>query len=517
MPRVIAGPGIPFGDYRLIALLGQGGMARVYRAVFDGKMGFEKTVALKLLPPKLTTEPKIIQALINEARLGGRLKHRNIVEAYAFDEVDGTWFMALEYVDGWPLDALLTTCRNQHQWFPPSVAYEVVEAVLRALHYAHGLVDEDGAPVGLVHRDIKPGNVMISRDAEVKLMDFGIAKAQTNLFQTTAVDSTKGTPAYMSPEQVRALPLDGRSDLFSVGALLHELLTLQVAFSGENLAAIVQAILESDPAGPAGQVEPRCPPFVPFVVRLLSRIPEGRFPTAEATLQALATLKPELPPGPTLEQWLAEMAPVLPAARADGDFGASGPPVLLSPTLPSTHTGGDVGASGQPVTTGRGGPPSDPVAVPPPSTTPAPAAAPRMPRAVLALGLLVALLFGALVATVATRSSEPELVLPAGVTRADLLALSQARLLSLSDEATVQQAQAYVDRGRAVVVKEQDRVVTGEFPNGTATRFPPGVRLEHSECSCDAEGVCIHRVITVLSYQAQHVHGESAHPAGEGH
>ena len=98
--------------------------------------------------------------------------------------------------------------------------------------------------------------------------------------------------------------------------------------------------------------------------------------------------------------------------------------------------------------------------------------------------------------------------------RADLLALSQARLLSLSDEATVRQAQAYVDRGRAVVVQEQDGVVTGEFPNGTATRFPPGVRLEHSECSCDAEGVCIHRVITVLSYQAQHVHGESAHPPG---
>ena len=322
-------------------------MARVYKAVLGGQMGFKKNVALKRIPRSLTKNEKIIRALINEARLGGRLHHKNIVETYEFDDVGGHWYMALEFVDGWPLDVLLAACRENRHWMPTSVAVEIFECTLRGVAYAHDLADEDGTPLNLVHRDLKPGNVMISRSGDVKVMDFGIAKAESNLYKTTDAGSTKGTPVYMSPEQVRAEDLDKRSDLFSLGSMLHELVTLQVPFQGANLGAIVAGILETDLTQPLERVERRCAPLVGVVAKLMAKKPDDRYPDAQGVLKALREVRSTLPPGPTLADWLTDIDHELPKGVSNGDFGDDGPPPAITGEKAADTTGGGEGPPSQ--------------------------------------------------------------------------------------------------------------------------------------------------------------------------
>lgn len=477
---------IAFGRYRLLALLGEGGMACVYRARLDGKMGFQKEVALKRLPQAVTKDHKTTRALINEARLGGRLRHANIVETYELDEVSGHWYMALELVDGWPLDVVLQACRAGGRWLPLSVAAEVFDAMLDALDCAHDLRDADGSMVDLVHRDLKPGNVMVGRSGCVKLMDFGVAKAATNLFQTTAVDSTKGTPAYMSPEQVRASPLDRRSDLFSLGSILHELVTLEVPFQGDNLGAIVGKIMEADLEEPLARIRRRCPPAVGVATRLLAKTPEERYPDAAAVRRDFVAVRAALPPGPTLSQWLTEVSAALPAPRLDGDFGVAGPPAPVPlPGAPAARPAIAIKAEIKP-------PPPRPLA-PPTAGSP--------PRLLIALGLVIAGLLGALVVAVVLPIVTPPPVVSAEGLRADLLTLDEASLVLLTNSILVKQAARYVDQGKPLHLKETEGTVTASFPNGTVTSLAPGLKLEHTDCTCDAEGVCLHRVVAVLAYQ----------------
>jgi len=322
---------VPFGRYKLLNLLGEGGMAKVYRALLSGPMGFEKEVALKRLDAKVTADERVVKALINEARLGGQLKHKNIVEIYEFNHVDGHYFMAMEYVDGWTLEALIRRCRNHREYLPASVVYEVVTNICRGLEYAHGLEDKSGRALNLVHRDLKPGNVMISREGDVKLMDFGIAKADSNLYKTTAADVTKGTPVYMSPEQVTGAALDQRSDLFSLGSILVELITNEIPFSADNLLAIMHAVLNADISAPLEKVELRMPAFAPVLGSCMAKEREERFDSASALTRALRKLRRELEPGPTLLEWLEDNMSELPEATTTGEFGPGGAPRPVAP------------------------------------------------------------------------------------------------------------------------------------------------------------------------------------------
>ncbi len=318
---------VPFGRYRLLNLLGEGGMAKVFRAILSGPLGFEKEVAVKRIDSKLTEDERVVKALINEARLGGQLRHKNIVEIYEFNQVDGNYFMAMEYVDGWTLDAVLRSCRANGEKLPGSIVAEMLISVCRGLEYAHTLVSKDGQPLNLVHRDLKPGNIIVSREGDVKIMDFGIAKADTNLYKTTAADVTKGTPIYMSPEQVTGGKLDQRSDLFSMGSILHELTTLQVPFVGDNLLAIMHAILNADIAEARERVKKRLPAMEPILVKCMARNPEERFSSAREVEKALRSVMRDLPPGPTLLEWVEDFAANLPAATATGEFGPDGAPI----------------------------------------------------------------------------------------------------------------------------------------------------------------------------------------------
>ena len=334
--------GIPFGRYRLMYLLGEGGMAKVYRAVLSGPMGFEKDVALKRLDPRLTADERMVRSLVNEARLGGQLRHKNIVEIYEFNSVQANYYMAMEYVDGWTLDAVLETARRRGVSLPPSVVVEILSSVCKGLHFAHTLESKDGTPLNLVHRDLKPANVIVSRDGDVKILDFGIAKADTNLYKTTAADVTKGTPVYMSPEQVTGAKLDARSDLFSLGSIMVELLTLDVPFKGGNLLAIMHAVLNADVESSLAQVSRTCPLMTPVVERSMAQDRDQRFSTALELEKALREVRRALAPGPTLAEWLEEVGEeILPEPRANDTWGPDGPP---APVVTTGEGSADVGS-----------------------------------------------------------------------------------------------------------------------------------------------------------------------------
>ena len=216
-------PGDQLGAYELVRPLGAGGMAETFVAVRRGPAGFEQRVCLKRILPGCAADPVFVELFLDEARLLARLQCRNIVHVHDFGEIDGTYYMALELIDGVDLEGLLTSLRGRGARMPESVALYITTEILTALSYAHTL-EIDGELQQIVHRDISPSNILLSKTGEVKLTDFGIAKARGRAHRTQA-GHTKGKIAYMSPEQMRAEELDGRSDLFAVGVVLFELLT----------------------------------------------------------------------------------------------------------------------------------------------------------------------------------------------------------------------------------------------------------------------------------------------------
>ena len=203
-----------FGDYHLLEKIATGGMAEVWRARAYGLAGFEKILVIKRVLGSLASDEEFIRLFIDEARIAVQLLHVNIVQVFDLGEVDGTYYMAMEYVHGLDLARLVSRARN-HSPFPVPLALFVIAEVLKALQFAHARRDESGNPLRIVHCDISPQNMLISYAGEVKITDFGISRAA---FQASGLhDVIRGKYAYMSPEQVDGAVLDGRSDLFSLG------------------------------------------------------------------------------------------------------------------------------------------------------------------------------------------------------------------------------------------------------------------------------------------------------------
>jgi len=242
-------------------------------------MGFRKQVAVKQILPHVLENSSAIQGLINEARLGGFLHHRNLVEIYEFNQVEDTFFIAMEFVPGHTLAAVLRRVRLQGP-LPPRVIADLAIQLCEGLGYAHAARDENGQPLNLIHRDLKPGNVMITPHGTVKIMDFGVAKSSSNLYHTQVANITRGTPAYMSPEQVRGMALDGRSDIFALGSLLTEAVTGQVLFFDHNLNAVLHKVHAADVTEAMDKVERHMPAMVPVLRRALARDRDERYATA---------------------------------------------------------------------------------------------------------------------------------------------------------------------------------------------------------------------------------------------
>ncbi len=214
------------GPYQLVRRLGRGGMAEVHLALAHGASGFERHVAIKLLAPELAGEPELERALIREATLGGALRHRNLVAVLGLGVHDGGYYVVMEYVDGADL------ARHLGGALPEPLALHIVHELALGLGYLHAATGASGLPLGVVHRDVGPANVLVSTTGDVKLGDFGIAKA-TALADLTAAGARKGRYAYMAPEQLAGEPVTGAADQFGLGVTLVELVTGARPFVGE--------------------------------------------------------------------------------------------------------------------------------------------------------------------------------------------------------------------------------------------------------------------------------------------
>ncbi|GEM_PF-3474723 len=318
------------GRYVLLETLGEGGMGRVHKAEMRGRDGFRKIVALKVLhetggPMRYAVEA----ALLHEARIGALLNHPNVVDVYDYGVEDGRPWIALEYVDGVTLDAVLRAGLK----VPPTVALDVGLQLCSALAHVHTL--HDGvAP--LVHRDLKPSNILLSRHGVVKLTDFGIAKTDLVSGCTTASGIMKGTPSFIAPEQILGKRVDGRADLFAAGAVLYELATGRRLFRRHHSDAMIAAVLAVDEVVAApevlAEVDDNIPGLAEVVQRCLQRDPERRYGSAEQLAAALEILRHELPPGRDLRSYKAHLR----VMKASGEYpelpdSAIGHPVAESP------------------------------------------------------------------------------------------------------------------------------------------------------------------------------------------
>ena len=288
-------PGAPFGRYRLVRQLGRGGFAEVWLARQAGKQGFERRVALKVLNAYRTDDDRSLETLVNEARVGGALEHPNIVQVFAIDEVDGTWFVAMEFVEGPDLGSLLRALSGAGLRMPASIVLGIGLQIARALEYAHAATDIGGRPLNLVHRDLKPPNVLVSRKGAVKVTDFGIAKAATNI-NSTSTGTVKGTPLYMAPELwAGEREFHPRIDLFALGAMLVELATGQRLLQGDTAAAIAGQAIFGDADEEAARLDDVLPELAPVVRGLLQRKPAERTQDAAEVVGELQRLSREVP------------------------------------------------------------------------------------------------------------------------------------------------------------------------------------------------------------------------------
>ncbi len=268
-----------FGNYTLLERVSHGGMAEVFRAKSFGEAGFEREVALKLLLPSMASDKEFVDMLIDEAKIAGQLNHANIAQIFDLGAVDGRYYIVQEFVQGQDLRAVLKRKSATKTKLKVSTACHIAIKVCEGLHYAHNKQDHFGKRLNLVHRDISPHNILISNEGEVKIIDFGIAKADGRSTQTMA-GLVKGKFAYMSPEQIRGLPVDHRSDVFATGILLHEMLTSRPLFqAGTEFETLKRA--RAAHADPPSSLNPEVPPELDAIaLKALARHVDDRYQSA---------------------------------------------------------------------------------------------------------------------------------------------------------------------------------------------------------------------------------------------
>ena len=328
------------GGYEILYELKAGGMGEVLLARRRGPSGFERLAAIKTIRAELRGLEHLRRMFLDEAQLLARLNHPAIAQIYDFGEDDGTLFLAMEYVPGVPFRDLVA-----RRVLPAQVSARAMAEALRGLHAAHELTDLGGQPLGVVHRDVSPDNLMLTFDGQVKVLDFGIALMRGRQAPVTELGTIKGKPPYLSPEQVKNQPIDRRTDIFAAGVVLHEMLTSDRLFSGDSLLAIARAI-ELDPIEPPSVAAGALPAGLDeAVMAALERDPAQRWPTAAGFARALDAAAAE---GETLaefagrvlflegqhhREWLADVLSSvgtrlrLPKGRPSGIMTApSGPP-----------------------------------------------------------------------------------------------------------------------------------------------------------------------------------------------
>jgi serine/threonine-protein kinase len=296
--------------YRVVEKIAHGGMAEIFLALQRGAEGFEKPVVLKRILPSLAADPKFVRMLVDEAHIASTLNHSNLVQVLDLGRsADGNYFLVLEFVDGWSLEQVRQRAVKARMKIPLPVALYITGALCRALSYVHTR-SQSGRPLDIVHRDVSPQNVLISREGDVKLADFGIAKA-SHRRERSATGVIKGKFAYMSPEQALGQELDARSDLFSVGTLLYLLTTGKKPFDGATDVDVLMKVRKGRYEKPSEIVKDFNEDVERFIARALRPALSKRWQTAEQMAKRidvlLVKLGRESGPG-VLKRWLDSLA-----------------------------------------------------------------------------------------------------------------------------------------------------------------------------------------------------------------
>jgi serine/threonine protein kinase len=289
-----------YGPYRLLQKIAVGGMAEVFKAKRTGVEGFEKVVAVKRILPHLSDNKEFVEMFIDEAKMVAGLAHPNIVQISDLGKIDKSYYIAMEYVHGRDLRTILRRAKERGLRLPLDLTVLIVSKVCSALEFAHRKKDERGRPMLIVHRDISPQNILISFEGEVKLTDFGIAKAATKA-RITDAGALRGKLLYMSPEQAWGKPMDRRSDLFSLGIVFYEMITDQKPFLGSSEMSILEMVRECRVAPPS-DVNPRIPERLEKVVMTaLDREPDHRYQDASQMYRDLDRVLHERQPPTAIE------------------------------------------------------------------------------------------------------------------------------------------------------------------------------------------------------------------------
>lgn len=286
--------------YQVLASLSSGGMGKVFLARRHGAHGFEKLVALKTILPDLREADEVRAMFLDEARLMARFDHPALTHVLDFGEQGTTLYLVMEYVAGVSLSAVAK--RKP----PPHVAAQAMLQVCRGLHAAHELRDAGGTPLGVVHRDVSPQNVMLTFDGHIKIFDFGIALMRGRRTPVTEYGQVKGKPAYMAPEQLKGEPIDRRTDVFAAGIVLHELLTGRRLFTGDSVYAVALAIDQQKICAPSSIASQVSTQLDAVVLRALQKNPRQRFASARHMADALLRVVQDST-GETLEQYASQV------------------------------------------------------------------------------------------------------------------------------------------------------------------------------------------------------------------
>src|SRR5262245_34503158 len=281
------GAGHVLGRYELLMPIASGGMAMVWAARLKGSRGFQKIVAVKTMLPNLVEDEQFEKMFLDEASLASKVRHPNAVEIIDLGEQNGVLFLAMEWIDGIPLNQVMKVAKR-HGGVPTTVATRIVMQACAGLHAAHELTDGKGKLLGLVHRDISPQNILVTFDGVAKVVDFGVAKATALGEGTTRAGQVKGKIGYMAPEQGRGEPIDRRADVFAMGIVLYVLTTGMHPFRKESEGATLFAITSADPVVPPHKIVPDYPAALEGVVlRALAKDRDKRFASASELFKAL--------------------------------------------------------------------------------------------------------------------------------------------------------------------------------------------------------------------------------------
>lgn len=386
-----------FGKYRVLSDLACGGMARLVLAAVEGPEGFIKPCVLKKVLPEFLKLPDFNRMFIQEARIAALLNHPNIVQAFDFGEVNGEYFLALEFVEGASLGSVVKELRARGSVAPLPVALHVGISMCEALAYAHAAKGTDGLPLNLVHRDVTPGNVLVSTTGSVKLTDFGIVRSSAADRHSNA-QTLKGKVAYIAPEQARCEPLDGRTDLFSLGLVLYEMTTGRRPLQRRTFAEGLLAARSGHVPAPSSFMPNYPAEFERVLMKALAPDPDDRYPNAKAFQAELEAVRAHLswtsgtdalgallsslypagfpnslkvltesrPSRPEVEELASEEIELVDEERGADAATAAAQALLSSPSRPaatSTHRGAHVAHL----------PPPSPAAMPMPMPMPPPA------------------------------------------------------------------------------------------------------------------------------------------------